>query len=170
MGLNFLDLTAEVREHMAAEAEGDRVDDRLYLSKRFTPAGRAAYPALLLQAIASGSDDTLAMDLEAEGCMATRERGGRRVPHNAAQTLAESEFNRFYIRGLCRLVVERQLGEVEVYRAKRVQSPRWRSEALIGRRYDPEELLEQIRASIGVEGAFGLPPGPNSGISVRLVS
>jgi hypothetical protein len=49
------------------------------------------------------------------------------VPVTAADTLAEGEFNRFYLRGLCRRASAANMAEIEVYRAKevanRVRSP-----------------------------------------------
>ena len=47
-----------------------------------------------------------------------------KVPYTAAKTLAEGEFNRFYIRAVCRHVLESGGAEVEIYRAKRVEQPR----------------------------------------------
>lgn len=168
MGLDYQNLTEDVRALMAEEARRDIDTGTLYYSKQFTAAGRSAYPRLLLQAIESGSDDTLALNLRTSGAMARYRRDGRRVPWNAAETIAESEFNRFYIRGLCRFAMDGGIDQVEIYRAKRVRSPRARSQSLIGQRRSPAEVLGLLRDNIGVEGAFGLPPGPNSGISVRL--
>lgn len=91
-----------------------------------------------------------------------------RVPVTAAETLAEGEFNRFYARGLCRRALEDSIRELIVYRAKEVRNPRPESVAMIGRRVDPTALLGDLRTHPGVEPALGLPPGPNSGLSVRL--
>ncbi|MFZ0321604.1 MAG: hypothetical protein WAL56_20940 [Candidatus Sulfotelmatobacter sp.] len=91
------------------------------------------------------------------------------VPVTAADTLAEGEFNRFYARGLCRRAKVEGGSELKVHRAKEVENPRTQSEALIGSTLDPEKLLLDLRESIGVEPALGLPPGPNSGLSVKIV-
>jgi hypothetical protein len=55
----------------------------------------------------------------------------------------------------------------EVYRGKDVQNPRPESQALIGRRLPAQSLLDDLRTAQGVEPALGLPPGPNSGLTVR---
>ena len=39
--------------------------------------------------------------------------------------MAEGEFNRFFVRALARLVIDDGLNELEVYRAKQVEHPRW---------------------------------------------
>lgn len=43
-----------------------------------------------------------------------------------------------------------------------MSQPRPESEAMIGRLIIAEKLLKDLRASIGVEPALGLPKGPNS--------
>ena len=89
------------------------------------------------------------------------------VPSDAHTTLAEGEFNRFYLRAICLKALE--IGaEIEVYRAKSVRNPRPESEAMIGKRLDPNELLQDLRENIGVDTALGLPQGPNSGLSGKI--
>lgn len=91
-----------------------------------------------------------------------------KVPVTAPDTLAEGEFNRFYVRGLCLRAIEKGIPEMEVYRGKPVRQPRPESKAMIGKRISAQILLEDLRQSPGVEPALGLPPGPNSGLTVRL--
>jgi hypothetical protein len=91
------------------------------------------------------------------------------VPHNAPETLAEGEFNRFYIRAICVIALRRGQTDVEVYRAKDVIKPRPESASKMGSRVDANALLNDLRTSIGVESALGIPAGPNSGLSVRLL-
>ena len=62
------------------------------------------------------------------------------MPSNAHNTLAEGEFNRFYLRGLCLEAIQ-QGKMIEVYRAKAVNQPRAVSQALIGTQLDPNQLL-----------------------------
>jgi hypothetical protein len=42
------------------------------------------------------------------------------------------------------------------------------SEQKIGQRIAAEALLRDLRAHPGLDTALGLPPGPNSGLSVHL--
>lgn len=123
-------------------------------------------------------DDTwIASVLRSRNLMHTQEqrrkpKGGFttvQVPYTAADTLAEGEFNRFYARGLCAHIIASGGTEVEVYRGKEAQNPRPESQAMIGLRLPAYTLLDDLRISQGVEPALGLPPGPNSGLTVRRV-
>lgn len=92
------------------------------------------------------------------------------VPVTAPDTLSEGEFNRYYVRGVCRRAIADRVQKVEVYRARHSDNPRQESEALIGKEIDPTALLTDLRNSQGVEPALGIPPGPNSGLCVFLPS
>lgn len=161
-----------VRAAMLQELARDIADDSWYRSARLTDAGVQAWPQLLQAAITSHDDDWLANELQRQGLIRTHEerrkpKGGTTlaaVPHTAPETMAEGEFNRFYARGLCVVVGE---GEVEVYRGKAVANPRPESETKVGERIPAAALLVDLRSSKGVEPALGLPPGPNSGLTVR---
>jgi hypothetical protein len=64
--------------------------------------------------------------------------------------------------------MEQGIARLEVYRAKSVAVPRPESEEKIGLLVDPKTILIDIRASNGVETALGIPPGPGSGITLRI--
>ena len=131
---------------------------------------------LLRKAILEGNAQSLADEVRYKSILNTTEMrrtpSGRsstaRVPVTAAETLAEGEFNRFYVRAVCRRAIDDGASEVEVYRAKAVATPRSASQAMIGRKVNPRDLLEDVRTHPGVDTALGLPPGPNSGLSIRL--
>jgi hypothetical protein len=91
-----------------------------------------------------------------------------KVPVTAPDTLAEGEFNRFYCRGVCLRAISEGKTHVRVYRAKHVDNPRPESQAKIGALAEAEKLLSDLRANPGVEPALGIPPGPNSGLSIQL--
>lgn len=176
MGLRLENLDPHTRRFMLDELELDVARGTLYISPRLSECGLREYETLLRAAIERGDDESLANSLRAGGRMrGTEERrkpkGGStivRVPVTAPDTLAEGEFNRFYARGLCRRAVEDGIHKLVIYRAKEVANPRVESQAMIGTTIDAEVLLEDLRTHSGVEPAFGLPPGPNSGLSVRL--
>ena len=160
---------------MLAEFDRDVAAGALFVSDRLSPAGRDGYPALLRDAIENGADSTLQLELEAPGMLNSHEkphmRQGKLVTpkmnKQAAQVMAEGEFNRFYIRGLCLVVQAESPDEVEVYRARESSWARPESEALIGRLLGAAELLDDLRTHIGEEPT--LLPYVNSGLSCRKV-
>jgi hypothetical protein len=176
MALNLENLDSITRPDMIKELDADIAVGRLYLSPRLTDSGRNDYPVLLREAIISGNDSSLAVELVTSGRLKTHEayttKTGtktRKVPINAAEMLAEGEFNRFYLRALCiRAQADPEL-RMQVYRAKPVENPRPESEALISNTVPPGSLLDDLRSNVGIDTALGLPAGPNSGLSARLV-
>lgn len=168
---HFKQLTPEIRALMLEEVEHDIGQGTLYYSKRFTDQGIQDYPDLLRDAVNTGNDVTLGNSLQQKYRIATQETtktGVKKVPFDAHETLAEGEFNRFYIRAIC--VWSMKHGKsLRVYRAKHVENARSASELKIGQSADPQQLLNDLRANPGVDTALGLPAGPNSGLSVEAV-
>jgi hypothetical protein len=181
MAFRFFDLGGSTRSFMAQEVDRDTTQGILYLSPRLTDRGRRDWPELLRAAAREGDETTLAEKLrgtgrlsEVESRRSRADRGrGRiqvvRVPNTAAATLAEGEFNRFYIRSLCLRALEEGIAEVVIYRAKAVDNPRPESARLVGSRRRAAELLDELRGQPGEgEPTSRVPGGPNSGLSVRL--
>jgi hypothetical protein len=175
MSMIFRELNDVIRKVMLAEVDYDVKVGSLYFSKRFNEDGRRFYEELLRSALANGDETMLATTLRAKGCFASQEpyeRNGvtryRSVSENAHETLAEGEFNRFYIRAVCVQAIANGSEQVVVYRAKDVLNPRLESEAKIGIIVNAEALLRDVRENVGIDTALGLPNGPNSGLSVYL--
>jgi len=175
MGMSFANLDDKTRKFMLDELEQDITANKLYLSSRLNDTGRRNYEKLLRSAIQNGDDVFLANSLA--GLLKVYKQRARlsggykiaKVPIIAPETLAEGEFNRFYCRGVCRRAIDEGLEEVEVYRAKPVRNPRPQSQALIGGKKKAKELLDDLRTNIGVDTTLGVPAGPNSGLSIRLL-
>lgn len=176
IALNLTNLDEQTRVLMLKEIEQDITATRLYMNPRLNELGHTQYPALLKEAAKNHDDEWLAGEIRAKGLLKIRESrrttsGGNtiaKVPVTAPDTLAEGEFNRFYCRAVCLRAIEEGKQSVRVYRAKHVDNPRLESEAKIGTMVDAKKLLEDLRTSQGVEPALGIPPGPNSGLSVQL--
>jgi len=163
-----------VRSEMVAEVEADRANDAIYISSRLTDVGARQWPQLLLEAAQVGDSDSLGRGLRSPGLLAEYEvatRNGKantkRVPVTAADTLAEGEFNRYYLRALAKVAIATGR-RVEIYRGKASVNPRSSSTVAEGRILDPRDLLADLRSNVGVDAALGLPPGPNSGLTGRL--
>jgi len=176
LALNLLSLTDVVRRFMVSEIDSDVQNRRLYLSHRLSSQGQQDYPTLLRDAATAYHDNWLAGELGRHGRLNQTEQrrkpsGGYttvRVPNNAAEMLAEGEFNRFYVHGLCLSAAQQGVSTLVVYRAKLVVNPRPESVAKIGSAVNAATLLADLRNDPGLEPALGVPPGPNSGLSVKL--
>lgn len=176
MTLFLENLDDRTRRLMLEELQYDQEHNQIYVSPYLSGQGVHDYPNLLRRALETGTADSLAEDL---GKLRRTERATERrkptggfntvaVPENAPQTIAESEFNRYYIRALARRALEDRIPALVIYRAKPVAQPRPESEALIETTIDPAALLEDLRTHPGERPALGVPAGPGSGLSVRL--
>lgn len=175
MVLNLVDLTPSVRQFMLEEINADIASNKLYISPRLSDLGKQKYIDLLKESVLQQDDAWLAESLAAPNMFnpteVRRTKTGvttAKVPYNANEMLAEGEFNRFYLRGLCLYAIQNGLSHLIIYRAKETSNPRPESEAKIGAKIDPKILLEDLRIHLGVDTALGLPAGPNSGLSAKL--
>jgi hypothetical protein len=177
MALYLENLDDRTRQLMLDEMEYDVAHNQLHISPFLSGQGQRDYANLLREALQSGNDETLAENLRGHRRILRtlprhNPKGGysiSAIPENAAQVLAESEFNRYYIRALARRAIEDGITELVIYRAKPVSNPRPESEARIETTLSPQELLDDLRSHPGDEPpTLGVPSGPNSGLSVRL--
>lgn len=162
---------------MIEEIDMDIQSDKIYRSSYLTQSGQGDFPDLIRKAADTGNDDTLAASLRGKFNLKTQRKRPKApgyytadVPVNAAEVLAQSEFNRYFVRGLCRRAIATKVQRLQVFRAKAVTNPRIGSESKIGLLVDPEVVLIDVRRSqeYGVDTALGLPPGPGSGITLRI--
>lgn len=166
---NFFNMTESVKEKMLSEVEMDISNGILYTSGRFNDTGIKQYPIFLKDSIKSGSEEVLEALIVDNDCLNETEISNgksKKVPSNAAQLIAQSEFNRFYIRAVCLEAIENGIDDVEIYRARQSSWSRPESEAKIGNKINPKALLEDLRVSIGVEPK--ILPDVNSGLSVKI--
>jgi len=177
MGLNLVNLN-EARQFMLDEIEYDiTTNGKIYISTRLNPRGTAAYTGLFKEAVQNHNDVWLAEQLRSGDMFnpsysRQNHKTGKvsmvTMPSNAPDSLAEGETNRFYIRGLSRYAIDKGIESLEIYRARASMNPRPESEARIGARVKPADLLADLRAHIGDDTALGVPGGVNSGLSVKL--
>ncbi|MCY0856446.1 hypothetical protein OMK73_24260 [Cupriavidus sp. D39] len=165
MALEYRNLDDVTRQLMAAEVAEDLRGNKLYFSPRLSPVGRAGWAELFAEAINANHDDWLAQEIyrrrflnetEERHYPATGTVSVAKVPSNAHEVLAEGEFNRFYMRGICLRAIDINTRPV-AFRARYSEKPRSESERLIGQAFEPNALLAALRAEPYVDKALGMP-------------
>src|SRR6266404_2970542 len=164
---HFRDLNEETRRLMLEEIESDAQTNTVYFGRRLTENGIRDWPALLRETAQQHTPEWLTQQLKTSGRIKATESShykGRQiikdVPWNAAEMLAEGEFNRFYIRAICLTALANGFASVIAYRAKAVSVPRSESVKAIGTSIDAQKLLEDLRTNQGKNTIYGLPGGP----------
>lgn len=127
---------------------------------------------LLIQAATDKNEHWLAHQAEQLGFFKDEEikrkpKGGYTVawvPHTASETLADGEFNRYYMIAVCDDAIAHGANAVTIYRAKERAEPRPDSAELIGKALNPTTLITELRKlpSSGVHPLLK----PNSGLSI----
>lgn len=172
MALNLLHLNDSIRKLMLHEVEYDAQAGRTFLSPRLNRTGKITYLAKLKHAIESQDAAWLAAQLHGyfnsielrkskKGTIASG------IPDNANELIAESEFNRFYMRALCQFALQKEITRLIVCRAKNVSSVKPLSKVKVGSSVAPLKLLNDLRDNIGNKTRLGLGE-TNSSLSVRL--
>jgi len=168
---NFLNLDSAVRTLMLEEIHLDREKEMLYASDRFNETGHRVFAAFLLEAAERGTEATLADQLSNADCFNEMEfKAGqwKRVPNNAHTLYAQGEFNRYYIRAICRYLLANPMSKGRIYRARESSKPRPESQAKLGKIIDPQSVLTNLRDRIGAPVGFGLPD-INSGLCIEII-
>jgi hypothetical protein len=150
-------LAASVRHFMIEELFWSCRHNRIYASKYLTHAGLEGYPQLLEQALLSGSPDSLCDSLGGPGIWQAA------APRHSIDTFAWDEFNKYYMRALCRGAREHPQYEILVVRGRHSGSHRSSSDGRIHQTRDPEALLQELRIRPAIN-----PFGANSGLTLTL--
>lgn len=158
---NFRELDTETRGFMLAELDRDVArDGHPYIGETsLTAKGKADYETLLRRAIESGTEQDLIADLESE------ERATRDRP-DMARRLGSSEFNKYYMRGVCLRARAHGVDTVAIYRARASKVERPDSKAAIGQVRSATRALDDLRAGVNApkDSSYGLV---YSGLSLR---
>ena len=147
----------EIRRLMLAELQWSVEHGKIYYSKHFTAVGHKEYPGLLADALTDGNPDTLKQSLNVPGYFLPG------APRNAAQTFTWDEFNKYYMRAVCRLAQTFQECELVVVRGRHSANPKPESDRLLGATKDPLRFLNGLRGVPKVN-----PFGANSGLTLAL--
>lgn len=169
---NFTKLDDRTRALMVEEIDKATQSNEHYCSTRFNDIGRRGWVNWLRNAAAEHDEHWLAYQLEAAGAMKHLEtrakpKGGytiAHVPDTAVETMAEGQFNRFYMASICCRAIEEAKRNVRVYRAKHRSVPRSESRALEGTECNALDLLQELRCKERSLKCNLLKP--NSGLSI----
>jgi len=175
MALKYRVLDLKLRIHMLDELLEDVKKNTFNLSPRFVPGSEKKWIELLKESVKRHDDSWLALQMRIQGMLRTHEtrmeqNGAVRmvsIPASASDSIAESEFNRFYVRAVCLDAISHQEEWVQICVGREVSSPRLASEVKVGKKINALKLLNELRANLEVDTALGIPVGPNSGLTVR---
>ncbi|MCK9582618.1 MAG: hypothetical protein M0Q46_03210 [Endomicrobiales bacterium] len=161
------------RALMLEEIDLAQQQKQVYFSTRFNEIGNQNWLGWLQTAAKQYDEHWLAFQIEAAGAMRDFEdrakpKGGyttAHIPNIACETLADGQFNRFYMAAICRRTLEDKRNTVTIYRAKQRGEPRPESRQLEGEARDAATLLNELR-TISTSFRCDLLK-PNSGLSIE---
>jgi hypothetical protein len=176
VGLHYDNLDRETRAFMVSEIRAGG----LYRGPRLNGVGVRRWPLLLEEAARWHNDDWLGRQLTEQGLIGDSELNlpwsGRRILESikvkiSATLLAEEEFNRFYLRGLCVRAIQSGIPSLEIYCGKDAAQPTQEFEERIGASINAEALLRALRCKKFVsleQSVFGISANTSSGLTARL--
>jgi hypothetical protein len=174
--MHYDELDQETRRWMLVEFRDEEARG-LYRSLSLSPEGRRRFPEVMEKALTGGSEESLAQALAPKEMWAEYEPsplGGvrRTEPFRAARALAHQEFNTWYVRGLCRRLMEEGETLVQVYRAGDDDVPGDECTAYENMVLEVRFLYNGHRAKYWPRPnpkAFSVPCGPQCRHSVRRI-
>ena len=175
MPLDLPHLDERTRQFMLTELDADVAAESLYRSPQLSETGLGHHQRLLRVAIQNGTEESFAEALGAVGAVRPpsrwqhpKEVGLREAHADATFRIAEREFHRFYIRGLCCRALEQGIDFLVIYRARPADPGRAPANSMIGLRIFVRSLLEDVRDAFRPLSPHGLPRCRDPGLSVRL--
>lgn len=170
--MRFEELTEATRAAMRQAFQSEESSGNPYRSVILSPEGLARFPILMLDAIDTGNEDSLALALsDAVFWLGADRRGNTVTPEAAAARLALTEFNTWYVAGLAQRLRAEGETECEVYRAEDPIGERSTCSTHEERRYPLDVVIAGHRASYwpppGLRGAFTIPAGPSCHHTIR---
>ncbi len=178
---NFEELDEITRNWMLNEFHAEEASGNPYRSSRLSPQGLSVFPIAMENAIRHGNEETLGRSLsnpEYWNPTETYVRSGvtreRKVnPEKAAEFLAYTEFNTWYVRGFARRLIEEGEERCQVYRAAPAFQPRAECLKHDNKIYSVKEIYDGHRARYwpppGNPNALSIPVGTNCHHSIRRV-
>lgn len=165
-GFKHIDVS-DVRNAMLDEVELDITSNLIYISPRLKVDTRLQYLELLKGAVADEDDKWLATNV-GKLIKLLEWRGSRqvRVPKTASITLAEGQFNLYYMRGLCIYAIDNMVNMLQISRFKTVDKPRSSSVSVLNSLVSPIDTLNELRRPF--EERISPLAKPNSGLTLCI--
>ena len=178
---NFEELDEETRKWMLVEFLNEENSGNPYRSPRLSPLGLDIFPKEMEKAIKMGDEESLKNALLNPDYWKPKEpytRGGeeywRKINHEkAAEFLAYSDFNTWYIKGFSRRLMEDGEEYCQVYRAGFSEEPRGECLVHEDQIYKVEDIYNGHRIRYwpkpGKKGVLSIPVGTNCHHSIKRV-
>lgn len=172
--MQFDELDDVTRRYMLSEFEAEQAGGNPYIPRNLSPAGRAAFPDLMREAIRSGTEQTLSAALSNPTYWEPHDASGKRVnvPF-AAQRAALTEFNTWYVRGLARRLLDEGVEYCQVYRAMPPKHEPGECSQHEGQTCPVQMVYDGHRRRYwpepGDPTAFSIPAGPSCHHTIRRV-
>lgn len=175
--MKYEELDETTRKWMLKELEAEE-ERRPYRSPALSMKGQEEFAKLLREAIEHGTESSLAGSLSRAELWSEFEplpQGGvgRVDPARAAVVLARTELNTWYVRGLCRRLLEEGEEHCQVYRAWDGDGTPDECDLLENRVLPIRPIYEAHRAKYHPRRrpeAFSIPSGPGCKHSIRRLS
>lgn len=170
---HFPNLDNKTRFIMINELERDLNNGLFYEPSSIKPEYINSYKLLLRKYFEVGHVEGLEKALT-PSFFNFKDKNGRKIPSNIAQTIAFSDFNRYYVRAILVQAINENKS-VCIYRAKESSNKRLESKNLINKCYFEKQTLEQmLRVIRDYRILFSSQSKitflqPNSGLSLKLI-
>jgi hypothetical protein len=115
----FEELTLPVRRAARAELDAELQRGAMYYNRSLSAAGRSQFYKLVDDALRCADDEVLERALRDDRLWKCRVNVGK-----IARAIAITEFNTWYVRGLCRVLLDEGTKACQVYRAGFAFEPR----------------------------------------------
>jgi hypothetical protein len=186
--MEFTNLDETTRRCMLMELDEDVREGRMVVSPLLTERGRGEYADLLAEALRHHDPYWLASELRSGGRMAiavedadVQKLPPEELPVFEPDVLAEGDFNRYYVRGMCRRALDEGIEELKivkltkgphahfVFQAGDLPKEEREREMDVADRVEPRWLLEKLRQDPEAEMDTGIPGEPGSGLTVEFL-
>jgi hypothetical protein len=175
--MHFSELDDTTREWMLRRFEAEQTSGQPYLPRVLSPLGLSRWPSLMREAITDpdGSEVTLAAALNRDDYWEpTDSRGSSVDVPSAAERLATTEFNTWYVAGIAARLEAEGVPECRVYRAGTPRREPAGCSAHEGQTYAVAEIIAGHRIAYwpppGIKGRLSIPAQPTCHHTIERVT